>query len=119
MTKKRSDQLQPMSQKLQQVLQGRFTDKTIVGVSDEYWERLPTLHVGHTANLVYESRPYKVWVSRLGPEDYGFGDWMNDKENQKALRIWHEEKIVIEKEVPGEGFVRLPRHRRTVHLRSR
>jgi hypothetical protein len=98
---------------------GAFTDKTIVGVSDAYWESLPTLHVGHTDNLVFEQRPYKVWVSRMGPEDYGFGDWVSQRENAKALKAWHEEKIVIEKDVPGEGWIRLPRHRRTIHLGTR
>jgi hypothetical protein len=96
-----------------------FTDATITGVPDTYWEGLPTLHQGHTDNLVHDDGTYKVWVSRMGPEDYGFGDWQSQRENSKALKAWHEEKIVIEKSVPGEGIVRLPRHRLTVHGRDR
>lgn len=101
-----------------------FTDKTIVGVPDAYWEGLPRLHEGHTSDMVLESGPYRVWVSRMDPEDYGFNAYPEGSpgyaaQNAKALRMWHDEKIVIEKDVPRKGWVRLPRHRMTLHTRSR
>jgi hypothetical protein len=98
---------------------GAFTDTTIAGVPDAYWEGLPAIHQSHTSNLVYEDPKYRVFVSRMTPEDYGFGDWQSQSENSKALKMWHEERIAVEKKVKGRGYVLLPRHRRTIHMGTR
>ena len=37
----------------------------------EYLKALPTLKQSHTADLKYESLWYRIWLSRLSPEDFG------------------------------------------------
>ena len=61
----------------------------------EHWKRQRVIESGHTDNLVYDDGNFRVWVSRMGLEDYN-GD----------RRAWMADRMTIERRTGG-GWVRV------------
>ena len=60
----------------------------------EYWKAQHTLESGHTDNLKYDDGRVRVWVSRMGLEDYGSrADWLADRLTIEKLVKGRWEKV--------------------------
>lgn len=71
----------------------KVTARALGELGYNFWLKEKTLESGHFDNLKYDDGEFRVWVSRMTPEDYG--------EGRIAREAWMAERFTVQHLIRG------------------